>query len=260
MRRIELAHLLLALLVSGCAAAPDVKPAAPAPPPATATAAPIPAPVVATASTAPVEPEANDHVAGAQDAATEEAGDEVGGGQITDRMGKLDPGPGSVDGGFVRGGAVAGGRPAGLPADGQLGHPGESTGTGAGGGKGRGGGSLRGIEDVWPSGKITLATLTTSGAGLSREVIRRRVTAQLGQLRRCYSTGLQKNPSLAGKITVKFTIGTDGIIWTSSAGDTDVADTSMVKCVVGKVHGIRFPDPEGGAVQVTSTLQFSPDK
>jgi len=143
----------------------------------------------------------------------------------------------------------------GLGSVGTLGHgAGTGTGQGFGSGSGRLGGSHTGAR-----GKVSAATATTTGDGLPAEVIQRIIRQNVGQIRLCYETAMTKNPTLSGKVALKFTIDGKGGVSQAAVGDTTIADADMVTCLVSVVKRLSFPAPEaGGSMTVTYPLQFAP--
>ena len=93
---------------------------------------------------------------------------------------------------------------------------------------------------------------------LPPEVIQRIVRQNFGRFRACYEDGLRTNPSLQGRVTVRFVIGRDGAVSNASDGGSDLPDAGVVACVVRAFRGLSFPQPEGGIVTVTYPITFSP--
>jgi hypothetical protein len=129
-----------------------------------------------------------------------------------------------------------------------YGGRGHGTATGVGEGFGRGSGSLRG-NHVAQGPQIRVGTAEVRGR-LPAEVIQRVVRANLGRFRQCYEQGLRTNPSLAGRVTVKFVIDRTGAVSLASQGDSDIADNLVVACIVRQFGNLSFPAPEGGVVTV----------
>jgi hypothetical protein len=112
------------------------------------------------------------------------------------------------------------------------------------------------------------------GAGrLPPEVIQAVVRAGQGTMRQCYEDGLRRAPRLAGRVTTRFVISTQGTV--SNAVDVDRApplpmdwvapsvpkampDAAVSACVVAAFERLRFPAPEGGVVTVTYPILFTP--
>lgn len=102
-----------------------------------------------------------------------------------------------------------------------------------------GGGSEVGGMGILDQGKVT-------------KVVRKNMPA----LRNCYEKALKKNPSLGGKISIKFTIGTNGRVTSAKAASDSVGDSSVTSCVIGKFRGFVFAKPEGGAVTYVYPIVF----
>jgi len=93
------------------------------------------------------------------------------------------------------------------------------------------------------------------------EVIQRIVRQNGGRFRNCYENGLRQNPALSGRVAVKFIIGRDGdVSMSADSGQSDMPDMSVRACVVKSFYGITFPAPQGGTVQVTYPLMFTPSE
>ena len=93
---------------------------------------------------------------------------------------------------------------------------------------------------------------------LPAEVIQRIVRQNFGRFRMCYEDGLRGNPSLQGRVGVKFAIDRSGGVAMASDGGSDLPDQGVVKCVVRGFENLSFPAPEGGIVTVVYPIVFSP--
>jgi len=102
-------------------------------------------------------------------------------------------------------------------------------GGGAGIGQGRPGGP--------PPPSVNPGTPSVSG-DIDREVIRRVIRRNINQIRYCYETALQKNPSLDGKVVVTFTIGSDGRVTDAKA--EGIAD-ELDRCLEKRFSTFVFP-------------------
>ncbi len=107
--------------------------------------------------------------------------------------------------------------------------------------------------------QVRFSTITVTGK-LPPEVVRRVVRMKFPQFRACYDAGLQKNPKLQGRVTAKYTIGSDGAVTSSSDGGSDLPDPSVVACVVKMFGTLTYPRPEAGTVDVVFPLVFSPSE
>jgi hypothetical protein len=141
----------------------------------------------------------------------------------------------------------------GLGNFGGLGH-GAGTGTGQGIGSGRG--KLQGGHTV-KAPKIREGAASVNGR-LPPEVIQRIVRQNFGRFRLCYESGLKNNPTLQGRVAVKFVIDRKGAVALTADGGSDLPDGGVVSCVVRGFGNLSFPEPEGGMVTVVYPIMFAP--
>lgn len=129
-------------------------------------------------------------------------------------------------------------------------------GTGRGGG-GTGEGSIglgnTGLIGKGSGGKkvprVRQSKATVKGS-LDKDIIRRIVRAHINEVRTCYDKGLSKDPALAGKVTVGFTIGSTGKVTASSVSSTTLSDKAVGTCIAGAAKRWKFPSPTGGGVVI----------
>jgi hypothetical protein len=95
-------------------------------------------------------------------------------------------------------------------------------------------------------------------SGIPPETIQRVVHQSFGRLRVCYESALRHDPTLAGRIAVKFTIDPTGAVAVASDAGSDLHDTSVVSCVVRGFAGLTFPQFNSGVVTVIYPLAFTP--
>ncbi len=92
--------------------------------------------------------------------------------------------------------------------------------------------------------------------GLDREVIAKYIESNLGQIRYCYERQLSGNPTLYGKLRVKFIIGPTGAVIQQQIGSESTLKNALVEgCVLRNVSKWKFPTPQGGT-QVVVTYPF----
>lgn len=98
------------------------------------------------------------------------------------------------------------------------------------------------------------------GAGLDKNAIATVVRTARQKVQRCYEKALQKQPTLAGKVVVEFTISPAGAVSEANADDeTTMPDATVVRCVRETIEGLRFPKPDDGApVTVKYPFVLSP--
>ena len=150
-----------------------------------------------------------------------------------------------------RGGGLGGGGSAdGLGGMGTRGRGSGASGYGSGGGNfgDRGEGAIAGVG----GDPIVLGALDKS---LIDAVIKRNMAA----IRYCYQRELTKNPSLGGKITVKFVIAGDGTVSQATTKATTMNNPAVESCINGRFMRFQFPQPKGGGVVIVSyPFIFSP--
>ena len=148
-------------------------------------------------------------------------------------------------------GGVIAGQGAGGGGTGALGGIG-SLGTGKSGGDegkmGKKSYSLPAIGDAQVSGSLD--------TGAIRNIIR----AHLSELRFCYQSQLQKNPQLAGKLVVKFTLGADGHITKIELAEDTLKQPEVGQCVLTRFQRWRFPATPNGEVTVSYPITFESPK
>jgi hypothetical protein len=89
------------------------------------------------------------------------------------------------------------------------------------------------------------------------EAIRRVIRDNFGLFDVCYEQGLRLDPALHGRVVVKFAIGPDGGTEFAADAGSDLADSSVVDCVVRAFSNLSFAPPGGRAV-IVYPLVFQP--
>ena len=109
-----------------------------------------------------------------------------------------------------------------------------STGTGYG---------VRGARDAGHVPTVKVGD-PNAQAGLDKAIIRRYIKRNVQKIQYCYEKELISNPQLAGTVTVRFTIGADGVVSQSTGHGMPPVDA----CVANVIAAIQFPAPQGGGV------------
>jgi hypothetical protein len=86
--------------------------------------------------------------------------------------------------------------------------------------------------------------------------LRREMKTRLGALRTCYERALKRNPALAGKLLLRFTILPAGTVMGVEVDSDSLNDADMAQCVRQSVAAWRFPAPNGGSVEVAFPFVF----
>jgi|SRR6187399_268730 len=103
------------------------------------------------------------------------------------------------------------------------------------------------------------ASVTRIAGRLHPEVIQNIVRASYGKFRVCYEQGLSRDPSLTGKVVVRFVIGRTGEVSNVAIGEgSTLPDQQMATCIVTAFYHLQFPEPAGGFVKVVYPMMFSP--
>jgi hypothetical protein len=114
-----------------------------------------------------------------------------------------------------------------------------------------------------PSGDLPTMP-TGDGGGVLGAYIRDRVHEDLFPLAKdCYERALTKNPKLAGRLVVSFTIVGDrrvgGVVDSAEIDDSsDLGDPEVSECVKESMMSVAFDAPPEGRVTVTYPIVFSP--
>ncbi|MBL9038737.1 MAG: AgmX/PglI C-terminal domain-containing protein [Archangium sp.] len=134
------------------------------------------------------------------------------------------------------------------------GSGGGGTGLGLGGlgtkGGGRGGGGY-GSLDLGGRGKDSTRIIpgtTKVVGGLDKDVIMKVIKRHQNEIKFCYEQELQKNPTLAGKVAVAWTIDPSGAVSEANVSESSMANTNVESCIAQRIRRWKFPEPAGGGV------------
>lgn len=94
---------------------------------------------------------------------------------------------------------------------------------------------------------------------LDRSLIDEVIKRHMNQIRYCYQRELTKNPSLAGKVVIKFVIAKDGTVSSASVKSSTMGNPGVESCISGRFMRMQFPEPKGGGIVIVSyPFLFSP--
>jgi TonB family protein len=98
------------------------------------------------------------------------------------------------------------------------------------------------------------------GAGeFDAAAVQRQIKQRLKSITRCYESELRKNPSLAGKVTVTFTIQERGNVTDAKPSENTTGSPAVAECVTRTISRFRFnPGPDGGSVTFRYPFVFQP--
>jgi len=172
------------------------------------------------------------------------------------QRGGLNLGAAQTSAGIGRGGGTAGsgGVQTSLYGKGLVAAPlGEGANIRGGGGygtKGKGGGraGYGKLTMVGSAGNnsIPLGTEAIIDGGLDRDAVARVMEGNKGQVLFCYEKGLQSDPGLAGRVALRFSIGSDGHVSAASIASSSLQAKAVENCILQRLKTWQFPIPKGG--------------
>jgi TonB family protein len=81
---------------------------------------------------------------------------------------------------------------------------------------------------------------------LTRDEIRLVVRAKLAEVRDCFDTGLASDPTLGGRVALRFTIDAAGRVRDSTIVEDQLASSSVAACLLERIEHWQFPRPRAG--------------
>lgn len=167
---------------------------------------------------------------------------------IRDALGSLKQGGGIGESQAIAGLGTRGTGPGG---GGGLGLGG--LGTRGGGGRGSGGGGEFGMNlgaaHARSETRVVPGKTTVSGS-CERAVVGKAVARHASEVRYCYEVELNRQPSLAGKVSVSFTIDPAGAVSDATVLQSTLSSPGVEQCILARVRRWKFPEPKGGGVCV----------
>jgi TonB family protein len=94
---------------------------------------------------------------------------------------------------------------------------------------------------------------------LDKEIIRRVIRRHLNEVRFCYEKELVRTPTLAGRLTLQFTINAAGQVIAATVPSSTLNNPALESCAVAAVKAWEFPKTRGdGTVVVNYPFVLSP--
>jgi len=91
---------------------------------------------------------------------------------------------------------------------------------------------------------------------LDPSLVSKEVRTRIGAIKACYERSLKRNPSLSGKVKVRWTITAAGTVASVEIEEDSMGDAEVTSCIKGLVSRWRFPAPSGGSVEVVYPFVF----
>jgi outer membrane biosynthesis protein TonB len=121
-----------------------------------------------------------------------------------------------------------------------------------------GGGKVNlGKGDAKVSGRVQEAAPDVDSADVDRQGLARYVKMRLKAIQGCYERELKRNPSLRGKVLVRFSITPAGRAGSISIEENSLNE-SVASCIKAVIHGWVFPFKPQDEVPVAYPFVFSP--
>jgi TonB family protein len=96
--------------------------------------------------------------------------------------------------------------------------------------------------------------------GIAKEIVRRIVGRHADEVRFCYEHALAANPTLAGRVILKFTIAATGDVIDAQVRDSTLGNAAVETCLAAVADNWEFPYPlPPGRVFVSYPFVFTPD-
>lgn len=144
----------------------------------------------------------------------------------------------------------------------------------AGGPKGGGTGSAASIGDLGTSGggnvnlgakgdaairgRVADAAPEVESGDVDREALARYVRARKAAIQACYEKELKRNPSLKGKVVVRFSISTSGRPTDIEIEENTLGNDAVASCIRATIRAWVFPFRPDAEVPVAYPFVFSP--
>jgi TonB family protein len=98
------------------------------------------------------------------------------------------------------------------------------------------------------------------GAGVfDPDIVTRQIRTRIRSIQACYERELRNNPTLNGRVLVRFNIQPTGTVSGASAPENTTGSPAVAASVVNTISRFRFnPGPEGGSVTFAYPFVFAP--
>jgi pSer/pThr/pTyr-binding forkhead associated (FHA) protein len=131
--------------------------------------------------------------------------------------------------------------------------------------RGKGGGGIGalgagGVGKGKVGGTVTRATarsIASTQGTVDREAVARVINSHLNEVHACYERALLKNPGLAGKVVLEWTIGASGRVVAAKTKSSSLSNAAVESCILTNLKGWNFPAPKGGVVIITYPFLFN---
>jgi hypothetical protein len=126
----------------------------------------------------------------------------------------------------------------------------------AGGGGGKVGYGAKAVVKV--SGSVAAEAAVGDSSEVDQGKLGAFVRARMGLLKACYENALKRNPSLKGRMRIRFTILETGGIQELNVVENALGSPEVASCVANTMRAWRLPFRPSGPVTVDYPLVFTP--
>jgi serine/threonine protein kinase/outer membrane biosynthesis protein TonB len=106
-------------------------------------------------------------------------------------------------------------------------------------------------------GKVSgVKALTKVQGSLSRSDVYKTIDKYQGQILGCYERRLLDKPSLSGRVVFTWTVAANGSVNSARQRSSTVSDAKVSQCVLKIIRKMKFPQPEGGEVEISYPFMF----
>jgi outer membrane biosynthesis protein TonB len=113
-------------------------------------------------------------------------------------------------------------------------------------------------KEVEVSGRVSSATPEVESSDVDREALARYVKARLKAIQNCYEKELKRNPSLKGKVMVRFSILPSGRTGDIEIEENTLGNDAVGSCIRTVIRSWVFPFKPDDEVPVAYPFVFSP--
>jgi hypothetical protein len=109
-------------------------------------------------------------------------------------------------------------------------------------------------------GVVTRATSRSVAApqgSIDREAVARVINSHLNEVHSCYERALLKDPGLAGKVVLEWTIGAGGKVVAAKTKSSTLRNSAVEACILSSLKTWVFPAPKGGLVIISYPFIFN---
>jgi TonB family protein len=108
------------------------------------------------------------------------------------------------------------------------------------------------------SGTVAAEEAEVDSADIDQQKLAAFVRARMGLIKACYENALKRNPSLKGKISIRFTILETGGIADIQAAVNSLGSPEVASCIINTMRTWRTQFRPSGPVTVEYPFVFAP--